>query len=65
MMHYPQSSYFQTSFILGEPAGRRDNQRGGAGQLTRDQAGARSQLPLPATMLCCGGKKVTSSWPGL
>ena len=56
----------QTSFILGEPAGRRDTggpHRGLQGlTLTRDQAQQPRQqpgLPLPATMLCCGGKKVT------
>ena len=34
---------------------------GGAGRNTHreeDGGGGRSSLPLPATMLCCGGKKV-------
>ena len=42
---------FQTSFILGEPAGRRL-------VASVQEQGGRSSLPLPATMLCCGGKKV-------
>ena len=41
----------QTSFILGDQAGRLERTGGGGG-------GQRSALPLPATMLCCGGKKV-------
>ena len=46
----------KTSFILGDqkrdPLGGREGQRRGEG-------GGRSNLPLPATMLCCGGKKVS------
>ena len=60
----PTVLVFQTSFILGEPAGRRDTS-GGPRSLAgprRDQARDTRQagLPLPATMLCCGGKKVKS-----
>ena len=54
---------FQTSFILGEQAGRVDissvGWAGGGGGPRGGQRHAReSTLPLPATMLCCGGKKV-------
>ena len=37
------------SFILGDQLG---------GKWGREKEGGRSNLPLPATMLCCGGKKV-------
>ena len=54
---------FQTSFILGEQAGRVDissvGWAGGGGGPRGGQRNTReSTLPLPATMLCCGGKKV-------
>ena len=58
--------YFQTSFILGEQAGRVDISSvgwagGGGGQRGGQKSARESTLPLPATMLCCGGKKVRQS----
>lgn len=55
--------YFQTSFILGEQAGRVDISSvgwagGGGGPRGGQRSSRESTLPLPATMLCCGGKKV-------
>ena len=59
---------FQTSFILGEQAGRVDISSvgwtgGGGGQRGGQRNTRESTLPLPATMLCCGGKKVRESAP--
>ena len=54
----------KTSFILGDHQRDTGGQGGkwggreGSGRNQRE-GGGRSHLPLPATMLCCGGKKVS------